>query len=287
MKGFGKYILEEFIGKGGMAEVYKARLQPSGRIFAVKILYHELSHHNRIRQRFLREANLQAALRHPNLIKCYDIGEIDGRMYLAMEYIQGLSLSNLVNQTRHPLPWRLAVSMMIQALAGLQYLHENGVIHRDIKPQNLLLTIKQGVVSENNLLKLSDLGIAKDLSSDGMTLPNSRLGTLLYMSPEQILSPNNVDHRSDLYSLGITFFELLTLTPPYSNWKTEFDLIERISRGQSLSLKRLRPDLPDWFSLVIERMIKTDPAARYKNAREIIKSIQTHLNEKPRRQQIL
>ncbi len=222
---FPQLEILEYLGRGGMGAVYKARQPRLDRLVALKILAPERQDDPQFAERFEREARALARLSHPNIVGVYDFGEVDGRFFLLMEYVDGLSLRQVLQRAK--MKPEQALAIVPEICEALQYAHEQGVVHRDIKPENILLD-KQGRV------KVADFGLAKlvggragsplpaaslpsDAGAHGVTRPTSELteagkvmGTPHYMAPEQIEKPLTVDHRADIYSLGVVFYEMLT-----------------------------------------------------------------------------
>ena len=189
-----------------MADIYYAETS-LGRPVAVKVLKREYSESSMVKERFIIEAKTTVKLHHPNIREVYDLGEIDGRPVIIMEYLEGKSLSDVLNN-QGKVDERTAWYWFDQTVSGLQYAHVQGVVHRDIKPANLFLT-------RDGTIKILDFGIAKVKENITMTETGQTLGTLIYMSPEQVLDPKRVDERTDMYSLGVTFYHLLSGKIPY------------------------------------------------------------------------
>ena len=196
----------ELIGKGGMGSVYKARQQDLDRVVAVKILPKEVQGDPHFGDRFLREARTLAKLNHPNIVAVYDFGQVDGLFYFVMEYVDGVTLRDTI-ATNKVTPEE-ALRIIPELCEALQFAHEEGVVHRDIKPENILL-------DRRGRVKIADFGLAKLLRSDeaatsNLTETHQVMGTVRYMAPEQMTTSKGVDHRADIYSLGVVFYELLT-----------------------------------------------------------------------------
>ena len=202
----GRYRLERKLGSGGMADVWLAEDQELGRKVAVKILHERYANDEQFVERFRREATHAAGLSHPNIVSIFDRGEAEGSYYIVMEYVEGRTLKELI-VTRGPCPVPVAISYVRQVLAALRYAHRNGIIHRDIKPHNVL-------VDHEGRVKVADFGIARAGSSQ-MTEAGSIIGTAQYLSPEQARGAP-VDETSDLYSTGIVLYELLTGDLPFT-----------------------------------------------------------------------
>ena len=203
----GRYRLERRIGTGGMADVYLAQDETLGRRVAIKILADRYTQDAGFVERFRREATAAAGLRHPNIVSIYDRGETNGAYYIAMEYIEGPTLKQEIT-ARAPLPEAEAIGYAIQALQALEFAHRRGVIHRDIKPHNMMIT-------PDGLLKVTDFGIARATNEVDMTEVGSIVGTAQYLSPEQARG-QPVGPQSDIYSLGIVLYEMLTGEVPFS-----------------------------------------------------------------------
>src|ERR671931_1061130 len=202
----GRYRVVRKLGTGGMANVYLAEDQELGRRVAIKMLNDRHAGDDQFVERFRREAKNAAALSHPNIVSIYDRGEAEGTYYIAMEYLDGRSLKELI-LSRGPAPVSVAVDYARQMLSALRFAHRNGIVHRDIKPHNVL-------VDDEGHLKVTDFGIARAGASQ-MTEEGSIIGTAQYLSPEQARG-TSVDQTSDLYSTGIVLFELLTGSVPFS-----------------------------------------------------------------------
>ena len=213
---FPELEILELLGKGGMGVVYKARQRRLDRLVALKILPPTVSHQPSFAERFTREAQALAKLNHPHIVTLYEFGQADGLFYFLMEYVDGMNLRQLLNVSR--LAPKEALAIVPQICDALQYAHEKGIVHRDIKPENVLLS-KEGEV------KIADFGVAKlvadsleelagaeaaPASEGGLTQPRGMLGTPQYMAPEQVVHPLEVDHRADIYSLGVVLYQMLT-----------------------------------------------------------------------------
>jgi serine/threonine-protein kinase len=254
----GRYQVVRKLGAGGMANVYLAEDQELGRRVAIKILNDRHANDDQFVERFRREAKNAAALSHPNIVSIYDRGEAEGTYYIAMEYLDGRSLKELI-VSRGPAPLNVAIEYVRQILSALRFAHRHGIVHRDIKPHNVL-------VDAEGRVKVTDFGIARAGASQ-MTEAGSIVGTAQYLSPEQARG-TTVDQRSDLYSLGIVLYELLTGTLPF-NGDTPVEIaMKHLSQTPELpSVKR--PELPHELDLVITRALAKDPDDRYQSAEEM------------------
>jgi serine/threonine protein kinase len=249
-----RYELLEKLGGGGMGVVYKARQRSSGRLVALKFLSESLAEDQVIRRRFYREARAAAALQHPNIGAIHGVEEQDGRPFLVMPFYGGGTLKQRI--AAGPLPVADAVSCAVQIANGLGLAHSWGIIHRDIKPANL-------VFDDDTRLKILDFGIAK-VGGEKLTRTGLVLGTLSYMSPEQAMG-GLVDHRTDLWALGVVFFEMLAGRPPFSAPSIE-QLFRAVRSGEVPRLQDARPDVPDRVQAVISRMLQREPDDRYPDA---------------------
>jgi serine/threonine protein kinase/beta-lactam-binding protein with PASTA domain len=254
----GRYKVIRKLGAGGMANVYLAEDQELGRRVAIKILNDRHANDEQFVERFRREAKNAAALSHPNVVAIYDRGDAEGTYYIAMEFLDGRSLKELI-VSRGPAPVNVAVEYARQILSALRFAHRHGIVHRDIKPHNVL-------VDSEGRVKVTDFGIARAGASQ-MTEAGSIVGTAQYLSPEQARG-SGVDQRSDLYSLGIVLYELLTGTVPF-NGDTPVEIaMKHLSQTPELP-SVLRPDLPREVDLVVTRALAKDPDDRYQSAEEM------------------
>ena len=206
---FGHYQLQELIGRGGMGEVYRAYDTKTDRVVALKVLPHRLAEDVVFQQRFRREAQAVAALNEPHVVPIHGFGEIDGRLYLDMRLIEGRTLDAILADAGKPLLPPMAVDIVEQVAAALDAAHAAGLIHRDVKPSNILITAR-------DFAYLIDFGLARTASEAGLTTAGSTLGTLAYMAPERF-SGGQADLRSDVYALTCVLYECLTGTRPYPN----------------------------------------------------------------------
>ena len=254
----GRYQVVRKLGAGGMANVYLAEDQELGRRVAIKILNERHANDEQFVERFRREAKNAAALSHPNIVSIYDRGEAEGTYYIAMEYLDGRSLKELI-VSRGPAPLNVALEYVRQILSALRFAHRHGIVHRDIKPHNVL-------VDAEGRVKVTDFGIARAGASQ-MTEAGSIVGTAQYLSPEQARG-TGVDQRSDLYSLGIVLYELLTGALPF-NGDTPVEIaMKHLSQLPELP-SATRPELPHELDLVVTRALAKDPDERYQSADEM------------------
>jgi len=269
----GEYLLLDKLGEGGMGQVYKALHRRMDRTVALKTLSPKTLNSPDALRRFHHEVRAAARLSHPNIVTAHDASEHAGVHYLVMEYVDGESLAELVH--RHgPLPVAQAVECMLQAARGLQYAHDQGVVHRDIKPGNLLVD-RQGTV------KILDMGLARfeeqvgpydPTASDRLTQSGHAMGTWDYMAPEQAEDAHRADHRADIYSLGCTLYRLLTGRPPYHRESTVQTLMAH-REAPIPSLRAARDDVPADLDKVFRRMVAKDPKDRYQSMTQVIEAL--------------
>src|SRR6266700_2952012 len=272
----GRYELDGVVGRGGMAEVYRARDIRLDRIVAVKTLREDLARDQTFQARFRREAQSAASLNHPSIVAVYDTGEdTDGSHipYIVMEYVDGRTLRDLLREDRRLLPER-ALEITDGVLRALDYSHRNGIVHRDIKPANVMLT-RHGDV------KVMDFGIARALSDSQVTMTQTAqvIGTAQYLSPEQARG-ERVDARSDLYSTGCLLYELLTGRPPFLGDSPVAIAYQHV-RENPVPPSRVDPEVPQWADAIVLRAMAKDPRARYQSAAEMRQDIQRALQGVP------
>jgi serine/threonine protein kinase len=260
----GGYSILHRLGVGGMSEVYLAFQQSLHRHVALKVLRSDYVGSDEHEQRFLQEARAAASLIHPNIVQVYDVGRFDSIHYIAQEYVPGSNLSSFIHR-RGALPLEEAISILWQATAALQKAASIGLVHRDIKPDNLLLT-------PDGEVKVADFGLARARGQNqNLTAVGVALGTPLYMSPEQIQGLS-VDSRSDLYSLGASAYHMLAGRPPFSG-ETPLALAMQHLQAEPVPLKQLRPDLPDALAEIVHRLLKKSPDERYASATELARDL--------------
>lgn len=258
-----RYRLERKLGSGGMADVWLAEDQELGRRVAVKILHERYANDDQFVERFRREATHAAGLSHPNIVSIYDRGIAGGSYYIVMEYIEGRTLKELI-VTRGPCPMAVAISYTRQILAALRYAHKNGIIHRDIKPHNV-------IVDREGRVKVADFGIARAGASE-MTEAGSIVGTAQYLSPEQARGAP-VDESSDLYSTGIVLYELLTGAVPFTG-ETPVEIAMKHLSQTPEAPSGGRPEIPRDLDLVVLRSLAKEPSDRYRSATELDRDLE-------------
>jgi eukaryotic-like serine/threonine-protein kinase len=281
------YEIEHEIGRGGMGTVYLARQLSLDRPVALKVMSKRWTSDPVFVARFTREAFAAAQLSHPNIVQIHDIGEADGARFFSMEYVRGKSLADLVKQ-QGKLDPETAVGYVLQAARGLKHAHDRGMIHRDVKPDNLLL-------DEHGLIKVADLGLVKtaaitraddqlsDPSQSGlsslppdMTGARIALGTPAYMSPEQCRDAATVDHRADIYSLGCTLYVLVTGRPPFDG-NTAVELMSKHAYDPLVPPEQIVSRVPKAVSAIIQRMMAKDANDRFQDMGEVVRTLEAWL----------
>jgi len=261
----GPYTIRRELGRGGMGVVYLGYEESLQREVAIKVLSASLASDEQAVQRFLREARSAASLSHPNVVQVYAVGEDAEEHYFAMEFVRGASVMQIL-RSRGNIPFPAAARFIMQAASGLAAAHEKGIIHRDIKPANLM-------VDELGLLKITDFGLAllgervSRLTATGMLI-----GTPGYLSPEQCLD-EAVDHRTDIYSLGISFFEMLSGKMPFSAG-SPLALMQKIVNSPPPDIRELNPDIPMEIREILGRMMARKPDDRYQSCSDLIADLQ-------------
>ena len=266
------YKILGVLGRGGMATVYKARQLGTKRLVAVKVIDRSLAGDEEIVARFRQEQALGARLRHPNLIAVYEAGRAAGRPNLVMEVVEGGNLDELLGRSG-PLEVAEACEVIRQAALGLQHLHEHGLVHRDVKPSNLMLTPAGEV-------KVLDLGVARRLhepdAGERITLHGQFLGTLDYVAPEQCTDPHAVDIRADVYGLGCTLYELLAGRAPFARpgYESAFQKMKAHVEAPVPPIQEARPDVPERLASALGRMLAKDREGRFANSADVVRAVQ-------------
>jgi tRNA A-37 threonylcarbamoyl transferase component Bud32 len=263
----GPFKVEKELGSGAMGTVYRAMFtKEDGRVkrVAIKVIAPGLGDNERIQARFKREADILKQLKHPNIVRLLATGKIQGRPYYAMEYIEGHALDHHL-ATKGRLHWEKVIEFGKDICASLQHAHDHGIIHRDLKPSNLMLD-RAGKV------KLTDFGIAKDSDMSGLTSANSTVGTAAYMSPEQCRGERDLTPKSDLYALGIVFYELLTGRKPFAAENAMDMFIQHVS-GTFERPARLVMDIPPWLDTLVCQLMEKKPEHRPADARTVAQAL--------------
>ncbi len=272
------YMIERALGEGGMGTVYLASHSILDQRVAIKILDPEVARKPGIKERFIQEANIQAKLKHPHIVQVLTATSVEGGIpALIMEYVEGKSLSEVL-ELRGALPVDDALKIMEQVLSAVGYAHKLGVIHRDLKPSNVM-------VMASGEAKVMDFGIAKVLGSSKLTRTGTAMGSAHYMSPEQIRRPETVDARSDIYSLGCVFYEVLTGRPPFG--KKEFLGTESDFEVKTAHIAEAVPALeivnsgtPEWLVTLVMSMLEKEPDERPRSCEEIVEKLKAARTDK-------
>jgi serine/threonine-protein kinase len=266
----GEYRVVDVIGAGGMGTVYKVQHLISDRIEAMKVILPELIDSPELADRFIREIKVQARLSHPNIASLHNALRLDNQFLMVMEYIDGSSLHARLRQGRiDPVT---SIDIIVQVLSALAYAHSKGVIHRDIKPANIMFT-------SGGIAKLMDFGIARSLSDQHLTRVGAAVGSVYYMSPEQVQA-TEVDSRSDLYSVGIMLYEMATGARPItgdSSWAVMNAHLNYVPRAPNA----VNPNLPPALSTAILKAIEKNPAARFQSATEFSDTLKAVIGHMP------
>ena len=260
-----RYEILEKIGTGGMSDVYKAKCHKLNRLVAIKVLKQEFSENANFVSKFRSEAQAAAGLSHPNIVNIYDVGEENGIYYIVMELIEGITLKKYIEKNAR-LSFKEAVSIAIQVSMGIEAAHKNHIIHRDIKPQNI-------IISKDGKVKVTDFGIAKAATSN--TITSNVMGSVHYTSPEQARGGYS-DEKSDIYSMGITLFEMLTGRVPFNGDTTVAIAIKHIQEEMP-SPKEFVPEIPDSVAAIVLKCCQKSPDRRYQNMGELIADLKQSL----------
>jgi len=264
-----RYQIIKTIGEGGMANVYLAYDTILDRNVALKVLRGDLSNDEKFVRRFQREALSASSLSHPNIVEMYDVGEDEGQYYIVMEYVDGKTLKQLVKR-RGALTLNEVIDIMLQLTDGIAHAHDSYIIHRDIKPQNIM-------IMENGLVKITDFGIAMALNSTQLTQTNSVMGSVHYLPPEQA-NGKGASVKCDIYSLGILMFELLTGSIPFKG-ENAVEIALKQMKEPLPAVTMINPEIPQSIENILIKSTAKNPKNRYNDAREMHQDIETALDE--------
>jgi serine/threonine protein kinase len=271
-KRFGGYAILEHLGKGGMGDVYKALQLGLDRIVALKILPSLLARSQEFSERFFTEAYAISRLQHQNIVTIYDYGDEDGQKFIAMQYVQGQTLSKIIKETKK-LDYARVIGITKQICRGLKYAHQNEIVHRDIKSGNIM-------IEPGDKVYISDFGIAKVIDAPSITTTGMAMGTPEYMAPEQC-EGGLVDGQSDIYGLGIIIYEMVTGRPPFLA-DTPLAVAYKQVHDAAPLLSKKCPDVPQRLELIVAKCLKKNKADRYINADELLKDLDSaHIEMAP------
>ncbi len=259
----GGYEIMGKLGEGGLGVVYKARQLSMGRIVARKVLHERWVTDDEVRKRFLVEARLVGRLSHPNLIQVFDVGRYKSTLYFSMEFVDGEPVDATLDRDGR-MDLQSAVGIAIQVASALEYLHQRRIVHRDVKPGNIMVT-------KGGIAKLGDFGFVKSSLESVLSTEGEVLGTPDYISPEAARGEKNLDFRSDLYSLGTTLYHMLTGSPPFGG--SVSDVMDQHIKSDPKPIGSLARDLPPKMVEVVERLMKKRPADRYQNFSDLLNDL--------------
>lgn len=260
----GRYLIESLIGVGGMANVYRGRDVRTGNGIAVKVLKEEFLGNEELVRRFKNESKAISILDHPNIVKVYDVSVTDQLQYIVMEYIDGITLKEYLKQRGGALTWKEVVHFATQVLSALDHAHSKGIVHRDVKPQNIML-------QADGSIKMMDFGIARFSRAQSQTVSDKAIGSVHYISPEQAKG-DRTDARTDIYSVGVMLYEMLSGRLPFDGTGTVSIAIMQISEKPK-PLAQIAPTVPEGLRQITEKAMEKDPAARYQSAAEMLAAI--------------
>lgn len=258
------YTIKEIVGRGAMGQVFRAINNKTKEVVAVKILSSYFSRKKDILERFTREANTIAKLNHPNIVKGYSFGKAQHLHYFIMEYVEGKNLEKYIKDETI-IKQEEAIAIILQVAVALAFANAKKVVHRDVKPSNILIT-------KEKTIKLSDFGLARDEIDKSITTFGTIMGTPCYLSPEQAIGEMDIDIRSDIYSLGITFFQMLTGEIPFSDLDTPLILTRKVTDSIP-SPKKYNPKISDELAYIIKKMCACERKNRYKSPEDVIRDL--------------
>ena len=261
----GRYLIESLLGVGGMANVYKGRDVRTGNAIAVKVLKEEFLDNEELVRRFKNESKAISILDHPNIVKVYDVSVTDRLQYIVMEYIDGITLKEYLKQRGGALTWKEVIHFATQVLGALEHAHSKGIVHRDVKPQNIML-------QADGSIKMMDFGIARFSRAQSQTVSDKAIGSVHYISPEQAKG-DHTDGRTDIYSVGVMMYEMLSGHLPFDGSGTVSIAIMQISEKPK-PLAQVAPNVPEGLRQITEKAMEKDPDDRYQSAAEMLQAIQ-------------
>ena len=253
----GRYSIESLVGVGGMANVYRGTDLKTGNQIAVKVLKDEFLDNEELVRRFKNESKAISILSHPNIVKVYDVSVTDKLQYIVMEYVDGITLKEYLKQRGGALTWKETVHFATQILSALQHAHSKGIIHRDVKPQNIMLLA-------DGSIKMMDFGIARFSRAQSQTVSDKAIGSVHYISPEQAKG-DHTDARTDIYSVGVMMYEMLSGKLPFDGTGAVSIAIMQISEKPK-PLAEVAPNIPVGLRQITEKAMEKDPADRYQSA---------------------
>lgn len=270
------YRVEKMIGEGGMGAVYKAsHTKIPNRVAAIKVLKSSFLENENLKNRFRREMEIMAGLTHENIIKLEQFDEDDLGMYLIMEYFNGLEIDDYLKNKIGVFPEDKAIPLMIQTLKAFAFAHNKGIVHRDIKPANIMIN------HEATQVKILDFGIAKMKDDISMkTKSGAQIGTVFYMSPEQVHG-KELDARSDIYALGVTFYQMITGINPYQDLNTEYEIYNKITKEDLPDPRQIYPGVSERMVNILRKALAKDPAHRFQTCEEFILALQGAIEVEP------
>jgi serine/threonine-protein kinase len=276
----GRFVIRERLGGGGMGDVYSAYDTELTRMVAIKVLGRKYASDSLSKRRFLREAQMASLLNHPNSATIYEIGELSGVPYIVMEFVEGDTLSERL-AAGGPFPIDQIVAIGSQVASALEEAHDKGVVHRDIKSSNIILTSRGSVkILDFGLAKPTPIGEKMRQKASDITEPGVLIGTITYMSPEQASGNGEVTHLSDIFSLGVVLYEMTTGKLPFDD-DTYFKIISKITNDVPVRVAELRPDAPPALAAVIERAMQKCPADRYPSAKALERDLRDMIAKAP------
>ena len=261
----GRYLIQSLVGVGGMANVYRGVDEKTGNAIAVKVLKEEFLDNEELVRRFKNESKAISILSHPNIVKVYDVSVTDRLQYIVMEYVDGITLKEYLKQRGGALTWKETVHFATQVLGALQHAHAKGIIHRDVKPQNIMLLA-------DGSIKMMDFGIARFSRAQSQTVSDKAIGSVHYISPEQAKG-DRTDARTDIYSVGVMLYEMLSGRLPFDGDGAVSIAIMQIS-DKPKPLAQVAPNVPEGLRQITEKAMEKDPAKRYQSAQEMLDAIE-------------